>query len=63
MCDVAERLWNNGRDEGREEGETIINKLISFLIKDNRIQDLEKSTVNREYQKQLLVEYGIIGKS
>jgi hypothetical protein len=48
-----------GLEEGRAEGIENINKLNSLLIKDNRMDDLKKSTEDKEYQKVLLAEYNI----
>ncbi len=57
-----------GRKEGREEGiaqgskETfrLINQLNSQLLADDRIEDLKKSTMDKEYQEKLLKQYGLI---
>ncbi|MCR5323352.1 MAG: hypothetical protein K6E85_08805 [Lachnospiraceae bacterium] len=43
-------------------GKLIFTRSKAFLIKDNRISDFERSTVDRQYQERLLVEYGIIEK-
>ena len=37
-----------------------INKLNQKLLTDDRIDDLRKSTEDKEFQHQLMVEYGII---
>ena len=37
-----------------------INLLNQKLLADNRIDDLRKSTEDKEFQHQLMVEYGII---
>ena len=53
-----------GRMEGRMEGEKIgeerISKLYSLLLQNKRYEDLERSTKDYEFQKQLMREYGII---
>jgi hypothetical protein len=41
------------RQEGREQ----LNQLISLLIRDNRQEDLLRSTTDAEFQNQLLREY------
>ena len=48
-----------GRQEGREEGIEKLNNLNACLIRDNRLEDLKKSLEDKEYQKQLLEEYGL----
>lgn len=47
----------NEREEGRKEGESRINRLNAALSRDNRIDDLLRSTTDKEYQKVLLEEY------
>ena len=37
-----------------------INKLTQKLLADDRIDDLRKSTEDKDFQHQLMVEYGII---
>ena len=56
-----------GRMEGRMEGEKIgeerISKLYSLLLQNKKYDDLERSTKDYEFQKQLMREYGIINDS
>ena len=47
-----------GRQQGEEQIERI-NRLNAFLIKEKRFQDLERSTTDKDYQKQLMEQYGI----
>ena len=64
MKEAKETGWEKGREVGREEGEKIgenrINKLHSLLLQNKRYEDLERSTKDYEFQKQLMREYGII---
>ncbi len=48
-----------GRKEGREIGEARINTLHSILLQNNRIDDLKRATTDKEFQQQLMAEYGI----
>jgi predicted transposase YdaD len=48
-----------GRSKGIEEGLDRINRLISLLVRDNRIEELMRSATEPEFQKQLLREYHI----
>ncbi|MDR0948736.1 MAG: hypothetical protein LBM69_04375 [Lachnospiraceae bacterium] len=58
---------NDGRAEGRAEGKAEgkmeardqMNLLNSLLLRDNRIEDLKRSTTDFEFQNQLLQEYQI----
>lgn len=46
------------KDLKREEN--IVNQLITLLLSDGRTEDLKKSASDREYQIQLLKEYGLM---
>jgi predicted transposase/invertase (TIGR01784 family) len=48
-----------GRAEGMEQGLDRINQLINLLLQDNRLEELQRSTTNSEFQQQLLKEYHI----
>ena len=70
--DAREEGLEEGRKEGREEGlkegklegiqegQQLVNKLITLLLSDGRTEDLKKSASDKEYQIQLLREYGIM---
>ena len=64
MKEAKETGWETGREVGREEGEKIgenrVNKLHSLLLQNKRYDDLERSTKDYEFQKQLMREYGIL---
>ena len=57
----------SGREEGRKEGIEIgvnlgverINKLNTILLQNKRYADLERATNDKNFQKQLMSEYGI----
>ncbi len=46
-------------ERGREQEAKRINKLHSFLIKEKRFEDLERSTQDKDFQKQLMSQYGL----
>jgi flagellar biosynthesis/type III secretory pathway protein FliH len=48
-----------GIEQGIEKGLGRINWLNSMLVRDNRIEDLVRSTSDSEFQLQLLKEYHI----
>lgn len=50
---------NEGRKEGRNEGQEQINELNRRLVKDDRMSDLRRSIEDKEFQKQLILEYGL----
>ena len=48
-----------GREAGEKHAEERINKLHSYLIREKRFEDLERSTNDGDFQKQLMEQYGI----
>lgn len=63
MLEAEERGIQRGREEGEARGEKRaserINKLNTFLIKEKRFEDLERSANDGDFQKQLMEQYGI----
>lgn len=49
-----------GRAEGRKEGLFAVNELIQRLLRDGRLEDLARSSIDPQFQKQLLQEYHIL---
>ena len=49
-------LYEEGVEDGMERGENRLNKLYSILIDRDRLDDLKRSTQDKEYQKQLMNE-------
>lgn len=60
MCEIMERIREEGKEEGREEGRieaaSRINRLHNILLKSKRFDDLERSTSDPQYQEQLIAE-------
>ena len=54
--EAGERI---GREAGEKRAEERINKLHSYLIREKRFEDLERSTNDGDFQKQLMEQYGI----
>lgn len=54
-----EYLQKEALEIGLEEGEDRVNRLISLLLKQNRMADIERAVKDREYQKKLFQELGI----
>lgn len=62
MLEAEERGREEGEQRGREQGEEQIqriNKLNALLIREKRFEDLERSTSDEDFQKQLMEQYGI----
>jgi hypothetical protein len=51
------------KEEGREEGCDLINRLNSWLIEQGRIDEMIKSFTDKELQKQLIQEMETAGKN
>lgn len=49
-----------GRAEGKAEGVDLIAKLIKILIQQNRNEDIERMSEDREYCNQLLKEFALV---
>lgn len=59
MCDVAERLENRGRAEGRAEGEAKLGKLIDILMEKGLQSDIKKAATDEKARQELYRKYGI----
>lgn len=59
MCEILDKVENQGIAIGEKRGRNEINKLNSILLEENRIDDLKRAVHDIEYQKNLLIEYGI----
>ena len=53
------QMMIEAEERGREQGEDRINQLNTFLIKEKRYEDLERAARDKEFQKQLMSDYGI----
>ncbi len=56
MCEIMEKIAAQERREGWVEATSRINKLHSILLKNKRYDDLERSTLDPQYQEQLMAE-------
>ena len=48
-----------GLSMGRKQGIDVINKLNNKLLSENRLEDLKRSTEDKEYQDLLIKEFGL----
>ena len=53
------QMMLEAEERGRERAEEQINRLNAFLIREKRFEDLERSTRDKEFQQQLMKQYGI----
>ncbi|MGL5434490.1 MAG: hypothetical protein ACRDBO_03715 [Lachnospiraceae bacterium] len=71
LADLSRDFFEDGEEKGREEGlkeglkegQNRINKLIQCLVRDCRMDDVIRGTEDLEYQKALLQEYQLRGRS
>ena len=54
-----EYLRKQSREEGVQQGEDRVNRLIRLLLEQHRIADIEKSVKNPDYQTKLFQEFDI----
>lgn len=67
MCDALKEFFKEdleeaharGREEGSRQETRRISMLTARLLKEKRLEDLQRSTEDDEYREQLLKEYGI----
>lgn len=59
MCTALDELKEEGRVQGSIMMNEAMNQLIFHLINEGRIEDLSRASVEPEYQKGLMEEYGI----
>lgn len=63
MCDVLERIENNGIrqgiQQGIQQGENALANLMQFLFSQGRIGDVRRAAEGGEYRHQLMKELAI----
>lgn len=52
----AEKYERSMKEEGRAEERAVMNKFISAILSQNRIDDLNRAAENIEFQEQLIKE-------
>lgn len=63
MCKALEELMQEELEEmkesGKQEGESRVNCLNRFLVRENRIEDILKAASDRAYQQKLFEEFAL----
>ena len=67
MTRLGQMLYDDGVKKGREQGRELGREeeakqnaaLIARLLEENRLDDLKRSTEDKEFKEQLLKEFGI----
>ncbi len=57
--EAQEQGMKEGREEGMKEGREKVNKLNRCLMRDGRLEDFRRSLDDKNYQEELLEEYGL----
>ena len=60
MPGSAADAGQEGRELGLEQGQELVNRLISRLLEEGRMDDIKRAVRDQEYQKQLFTELGIL---
>ena len=55
-CDVIDKIYNRGFEEGMEQAALLFRKLLA----QKRIEDAKKACKDRQYFMQLMKEFGIV---
>ena len=59
MTRLGQMLYDDGMKKGMEKKENQLTELTARLLEENRLDDLRRSTEDKEFKKQLLKEFGI----
>lgn len=59
MTRLGQMLYDDGLKKGREEEAQRISALTSRLLKEHRLEDLQRSTEDDEFREKLMKEFGI----
>ena len=59
MCNVLDRIENQGIEKGKSEGEDKMALLIKKLFEQNRIEDAKRASEDKAYREQLMKELSI----
>ena len=59
MREAKERGEKLGEERGEKRGEERVNKLHALLLKEKRYADLERSVSDKDFQRQLMMQYEI----
>ncbi|MDE6748434.1 MAG: PD-(D/E)XK nuclease family transposase [Lachnospiraceae bacterium] len=64
MCEIADRIRQEGRSEGRQEGlregENLLATLLNMLFDDGRAEDARIALINEEERNKFYKEYGLV---
>ena len=59
MTRLGQMLYDDGVKKGMEKKDNQLTELTARLLEENRLDDLRRSTEDKEFKEQLLKEFGI----
>ena len=59
MTRIGQMIFDDGVIRGREEGSKAMSALTAKLLKEKRLDDLQRATEDEAYREQLMKEFGI----
>ena len=62
MYDVLGKMQRESRNEGRGEGRSSVQTLMSRMFSEGRVDDLRRAATDSDYLNQLLEEQGLLGE-
>ena len=62
MCSLGQGIYQEGLEQGLEQGIELINQLNQILLSEGKYDELQKASKDKEYQKRLLAEYGLLNE-
>ena len=61
-ADAIEEGLEQGLEQGLKQGIELINQLNQILLSEGKYDELQKASKDKEYQKKLLSEYGLLNE-
>ena len=60
MCMILDQIEEEGRQKGKSEGIQLLSDLITILMKQRKMEELQRAAQDRTYCEQLLKEYQLL---
>ena len=60
MCMILDQIEEEGRQKGKSEGIQLLSDLITILMKQGKMEELQRAAQDRTYCEQLLKEYQLL---
>ena len=60
MTRIGQMIFDDGVVRGKEEGTERMSVLTAKLLKEKRLEDLQKATEDKDFRERLMKEFGIL---